>query len=109
MKVERETNSVVHALWWQNVRFTIRMACGLHVIGNLVGGRRENQEQCVQSLMLSRPETSRDLEANYKTFLICLGFVVFYTHRGSLSFRVLCQLECLVAYKEGRVMVNWKR
>lgn len=61
----------------------IRMAFDLHVIGNLVGGRRENHEQCVQPLMLSRLETSRDLEANYKTFLNCLGFAVFYAHRGS--------------------------
>lgn len=74
MKVEEETNSVVLALWWQNVRFIIRMECDLHVIGNLVGGRRENQEQCMQSLRLSRPETSRDLEENYKTFLKCFWF-----------------------------------
>lgn len=50
----------------------IRMEDDLHVIGNLVGGSWENQEQCVQSLMLSESETSRDSEDNHKTFLNCL-------------------------------------
>ena len=39
--------------------------------------------ECVQYLILSRSETSRDVEDNYKTFLNLLGFVVFYEHRGS--------------------------